>query len=114
MKKILFLCLLFCPCFSIIVSAQPASNKIDLIGYFDGRTPCQELAKQFDEPTIPQCIKIKWRLSLYKNGDDTTSGTYSLEGFKFRKDNILKGTWQIIKGSKADPNAIVYRPSSFR
>jgi len=82
---------------------------IVVIGYFDGRTPCQELAKQLNEPTIPECIKIKWRLTLYKNGADTTAGTYSLEGFKFRGDNILKGTWQIIKGSKTDPNAIVYQ-----
>jgi hypothetical protein len=37
-----------------------------------------------------------------------TAGTFSLEGFKFRKDNILKGTWNIIKGTKADPNAMVY------
>ena len=110
MKKILFLFLLFYNCFSsILVSAQPANNKADLIGYFDGRTPCQELAKQLNEPTIPECIKIKWRLTLNKNGADTTAGTYSLEGFKFRGDNILKGTWQIIKGSNADPNAIVYQ-----
>ena len=73
------------------------------------RTPCQELANQLNDVTIPECIKTKWRLTIYKSGTDTTSGTYSLEGFKFRGDNILKGTWQIIKGTKADPNAIVYQ-----
>ena len=107
-----FLFVLLYSCFSLtFVSAQSANNKTNLIGYFDGRTPCQELAKQLNEPTIPECIKIKWRLTLYKNGADITSGTYSLEGFKFRGDNILKGTWQIIKGTKADPNAIVYKLS---
>ena len=109
---ILFLFVLICNCFSsTLVSAQYANSKLNLIGYFDGRTPCQELAKQLNETTIPECIKIKWRLTLYKNGADTTSGTYSLEGFKFRGDNILKGTWQIVKGTKADPNAIVYQLS---
>ena len=102
--------MLFYNCFSsTIVSAQSANSNVNLIGYFEGRTPCQELAKQLNVPTRPECIKIKWRLTLYKNSVDTTSGTYSLEGFKFRGDNILKGTWQIIKGSKADPNAIVYK-----
>jgi hypothetical protein len=110
MKKMSFLFVLLYNYFSLtFVSAQSANNKTNLIGYFDGRTPCQELAKQLNELTIPECIKIKWRLALYKNGADTTSGTYSLEGFKFRGDNTLKGTWQIIKGTKADPNAIVYQ-----
>ena len=112
MKKMSFLFVLLYNYFSLtFVSAQSANNKVNLIGYFDGRTPCQELAKQLNELTIPECIKIKWRLTLYKNGADTASGTYSLEGFKFRGDNILKGTWQIIKGTKADPNAIVYQLS---
>ena len=112
MKQISFLIVLLYCCFSsTFVSAQSANKKANLIGYFDGRTPCQELAKQLNEPTIPECIKIKWRLTLYKNGADTTSGTYSLEGFGHRGDNILKGTWQIIKGTKADPNAIVYQLS---
>jgi hypothetical protein len=112
MKKISFLFFLLYNCFSLtFASAQSVNNKTNLIGYFDGRTPCQELAKQLNEPTIPDCIKIKWRLTLYKNDADITSGTYSLEGFKFRGDNILKGTWQTIKGTKSDPNAIVYQLS---
>lgn len=110
MKKISLLFILLYNCFfSTFLLAQSINSKANLIGYFDGRTPCQELAKQLNEPAIPECIKIKWRLTLYKNGKDTTSGTYLLEGFKFRKENILKGTWQIIKGSKADTNAIVYK-----
>lgn len=109
MKKIFILFALLCTRFvATFVSAQSISNHADLIGYFDGRTPCQEIAKQLNEPTIPECWKIKWRLTLYKNGMDTTAGTFSLEGFKFRGDNILKGKWNISKGTKADPNAIVY------
>ena len=112
MEKMYFLFVLLYSCFSLtFVSAQSANNRANLIGYFDGRTPCQELAKQLNEVTIPECIKIKWRLALYNNGADTTSGTYTLEGFNFRRDNILKGTWQIVKGTKADPNAIVYQLS---
>ncbi len=110
MKAISSLFILLCSCFPFtLVSAQLANNKANLIGYFDGRTPCQELAKQLNEITTPECIKIKWRLTLYKNGADTTSGTYSLEGFKFRGDSVLKGTWQIVSGTKADPKAIIYQ-----
>jgi hypothetical protein len=110
MKKALIIFLLLCSCGGpTLIHAQSANNKDNVLGTFDGRTPCQELAKQLSEPTIPECIKIKWRLTFYKNGLDTTSGTYSLEGFKFRGTNILKGKWQMIKGTKADQNAIVYQ-----
>lgn len=110
MKKILFLAILVFTYFSAsLASAQSANNQANLIGTFDGRTPCQELAKQLNEPTTTDCIKIKWRLLIYKNGEDLTSGRYTLQGFKFRGDNMLKGNWQITKGSKSDPNAIVYK-----
>jgi hypothetical protein len=49
-------------------SAQSVNNNADFVGYFDGRTPCQEIAHQLNESTIPECWKIKWRLTLYKNG----------------------------------------------
>jgi len=110
MKRTLILFPFLYMCFpSTFVSAQLVNNNANLIGYFDGRTPCQEIAKQLNEPTIPECWKIKWRLTLYKNDGDTNSGTYSLEGFKFRGNNILTGTWNIIKGTKTDTNAIVYQ-----
>jgi hypothetical protein len=110
MRQMSFSFVLLCNCFLVtFVSAQSANDQATLIGYFDGRTPCQELAKQLHEQTIPECIKIKWRLTLYRSGSDSTSGTYSLEGFKFHGGNILKGRWQLIKGSKVDPNAIVYQ-----
>lgn len=89
-------------------TAQTINETVSLIGYFDGRTPCQELARLLQEPTIPECIKIKWRLSLYKSGADSAAGTFRLEGFKFRGDHILKGTWRLTTGTSADPNALVY------
>jgi hypothetical protein len=110
MKKVLIIFTLLCSCCGpTFIHAQQVNNNDNILGIFDGRTPCQELAKQLNEQTIPECIKIKWRLIFYKNGLDTTSGTYSLEGFKFRGTNILKGKWKMIKGTKADQNAIVYQ-----
>ncbi len=88
--------------------AQTNTDQTSLIGYFDGRTPCQELARLLEEPTIPECIKMKWRLSLYSNGTDSTIGTFHMEGFKFRGDHILKGTWRLTTGTAVDPNAQVY------
>jgi hypothetical protein len=79
------------------------------IGHFDGRTPCQEIAKQLNEPKDPECWKIKWRLYLWTDSENKSSGTCTLEGYKFRDKNVLKGAWKLIRGTDADPNAPVYQ-----
>ena len=80
-----------------------------LIGVFDGRTPCHELAKQLDEKVGPECIKIKWRLSIYQSLVSGNSGTYELQGFVYKKGSPRIGKWHILKGTKTDPQAIVYQ-----
>lgn len=92
-----------------ISTAQPPQKNNLLIGVFEGRTPCRELAGQLNETTAPDCMKIKWRLILYTDSLDENSGTYLLEGFVFRRDKAMKGVWHIIKGTQADPEATVYR-----
>jgi len=56
-----------------------------------------------------RCIKIKWRLILYKDSITGNPGTYSLQGFVYKKDNPRTGKWHIVKGTKASPDAMVYR-----
>jgi len=67
------------------------------------------LAKQLKEKTTTECIKIKWRLILYKDFITGNPGTYSLQGFVYKKDNPRTGKWHIVKGTKASPDAMVYR-----
>lgn len=79
------------------------------VGVFDGRTPCQELAAQLDEKVTTECIKIKWRLTLYKDSITGNPSTYELLGFVYKKDNPRLGKWHIRTGTKADPQALVYQ-----
>lgn len=79
-----------------------------LYGVFDGRTPCQEMAQQIKEPTTAACIKIKWRLALYKDSLTGQPSSYKLMGLVYKREAPRKGEWKIIKGSAADPNATVY------
>jgi len=82
-----------------------------LYGVFDGRTPCAELAAHLNETVTAACIKIKWRLKLYESAPGK-GGSYTLEGFVYRKDAIGKGKWTVLAGTKTDPAAIVYRLDS--
>ena len=56
-----------------------------------------------------ECTKIKWRLTLYKDSVTGNPDTYGLLGFVYKKDNPRIGKWRIIKGTKANPEAIVYQ-----
>lgn len=84
---------------------SPKSNQT-LAGVFDGRTPCAELGAQMGEPYRPECIKIKWRLTLYKN-DTSSGGNYTIEGSVYRGDKARKGVWTVLKGTIDDPQATV-------
>jgi len=91
---------LFCP-------AYP--SKKPLVGIFDGRSPCQELARLIQEKATPECNRIKWRLALYKDSVTGKPDGYQLWGLIYRNEHPREGQWQIIRGTKADPDAIVYQ-----
>lgn len=108
MKKILFI-VYICTLFpSVTCLSQSVPDEKLLIGMFDGRTPCQELAVQLQQQTTPECIKIKWRLYLYRDAMNSGKGTFMLQGFTFRDQNKLTGQWNLIKRTTADPDALVY------
>ena len=96
-------------CCSLLSNTGTGQLPKTVIGVFDGRTPCQDIAKQIDEKVTDECTKIKWRLTLYKDSVSTNEGTYDLQGFVYKKDKPRSGKWHIIKGSKADNDAIIYR-----
>jgi hypothetical protein len=87
-------------------SLLPLPAGPSVVGVFDGRTPCQVMARQLGVTTTPDCIKIKWRLILYQDPKTQAPTTYSLEGFVYRKPP-REGKWTIAHGSKDDPNAVV-------
>ena len=111
MKYFVFILLTICNFLQSKQSIAQSTQKADgnMIGVFDGRTPCRDLAKQINEILTTECTKIKWRLTLYKNADSVNQGTYELIGFVYKKDNPRKGKWHIIKGAESNPEALVYQ-----
>ena len=83
---------------------MPAGSSIFAI--FDGRTPCHEVVLEFTntEP-FPGCLKIKWRLTLYKDSATGEPSTYLFMG----TSQFREGSWSIINGMNGDPDAIVYQ-----
>jgi hypothetical protein len=77
-------------------------------GYFEGRSPCQEIAKLLNVPKGDACIKIKWQLILYQDPVTHAPTTYALGGLAWRNPPKT-GKWTFSKGTKEDPAAVVYQ-----
>jgi len=84
----------------------PIPTGATVLGVFDGRSPCQDIARELNVETIPECIKIKWRLTLFQDSITQAPTEYKLEGFVYRNPP-RKGKWRIVQGTKANPKAVV-------
>ena len=90
------------------IPASSAANGSPVPGVFEGRSPCREIARELNIAERAECIKIKWRLTLYQDPNKLIPTTYKLEGTTYR-EAPREGTWTIVRGSKTDPGAVVYQ-----
>ena len=101
----------------------PAQTPISAKQAFVGSTPCDSTSREFlgGLATNAPCHYIAWDVTLFKSEKPSdphkyaVTATYWLPG---RNDpNQLEqgatvkveGTWEMLRGSKTNPNAIVYR-----
>jgi hypothetical protein len=77
-------------------------------GYFEGRSPCREITSLLKVEGREACIKIKWQLLLFQDPVTHAPTTYALGGFAWRNPPKT-GRWAIVKGTKADPQAVIYQ-----
>lgn len=64
------------------------------VAVFDGRTPCTELANEYAIPVSNECIKLKWRFTLYRDSVTLKPTTYTANRI-FRRAQPITGTWSI-------------------
>ena len=89
-------------------STKPLASGPSVLGVFEGRPPCSEIARQLKIPVSAECTKLKWGLTLYQDPNSLTPTTYKLEGSLFR-EKPREGKWAIVKGTKSNPDAVVYQ-----
>lgn len=87
---------------------QTTTIDSSILGVFAGKSPCLEIAKELNIPVDADCFKLKWDLTLYYDPATHAPTRYKLGGTFYRK-GIREGTWTIIKGTKTNPDAIVYQ-----
>lgn len=85
---------------------------------FSGRSPCRELAKELNRAVPGDCFKLKWKLTLNRDPKTLAPTTYQLKGTLYHDDvrsisHPREGKWTVIKGTKTNPNAVVYQLDAF-
>lgn len=92
---------------SSIQPRSPSTTASPVSGSFVGRTPCAAITRQLNRAVSADCRKLKWDLTLYQNPYTLTPTAYRLNGTLYR-DRLGKGTWRILKGSRTNPEAVVF------
>ncbi|MGA0560144.1 hypothetical protein ACO2Q8_26010 [Larkinella sp. VNQ87] len=87
-------------------SRTPLAEGPTVVGTFEGRFPCAEIYRDWKMPVRPECVKLKWGLTLFQDPATHQPTTYRLNR------NTREGTWAIVRGTKTDPNAVVYQLDS--
>jgi hypothetical protein len=62
---------------------------------FDGRTPCSDFSKEFNLNTVPDCLKLKWRLILNRDAVTLEPSTYELQRTDIRNTGAITGKWTV-------------------
>lgn len=84
----------------ILATPASLSSFKPLVAVFDGRTPCSELAQDYNIPVSNECFKLKWRLTLYRDSSTLQPGKYTLTRI-FRRANAIEGTWSMVQKGEA-------------
>jgi hypothetical protein len=77
-------------------------------GVFEGRTPCQGIARELGVTARPGCWKAKWRVTLLRDPRTGDPGSYSVEGTLY-PSRPRQGRWRMVRGSPENPDATVYQ-----
>ena len=82
------------------------SSAIDLSSkelVFDGRTPCQEFAKEQNRMEVSkECFKLKWRFVFQKEKGGATSGKCIIKNIVGQEPKNMDAQWELIKDENAN------------
>ena len=89
----------------------PVESGPEVFGVFHGRFPCSEIAKDWKVAVSPECTKVKWGLTLFQDPKTGQPTTYKLLG-TLNRAKAREGKWAIVRGTQANPEAIVFQLDS--
>lgn len=92
----------------LISSPEKQNDALQLV--FEGRTPCRDLVAEHPEmKASPSCFKLKWKLVLNRDAATHLPSTCSIRNIVDNQPRDISGKWDIIKGTKENPDLMIYR-----
>lgn len=76
---------------------------------YEGRTPCQDIAHEYQLGVSEECFKLKWRLILNRNPETGSPTTYRIRKVVDNVPRDVTGKWRVIEGTASNPRAVVYQ-----
>ena len=103
-------------------TSSPVQTGPSVHGVFEGITPCSPLTRPLPQiPAESNCEQMIWKFILYQDPATGTPTTYTLNSsYGVPKQGtpglegggipiVMEGSWIIVKGTKIDPDAVVYQ-----
>jgi hypothetical protein len=108
-----------------MTSPAPLPADSSIHGVYEGLTPCSYLTRPLPQiPADTNCEQMIWKFILYQDPPTGAPTTYTLDsayGVPQQGTNglegggtaiAMEGTWSVVKGTQADPGAVVYQLNS--
>jgi hypothetical protein len=89
---------------------KPLPSGPEVLGIFEGRSPCQGIARELGLSEDAGCIKVKWRVTLFQDPATSAPTTYRVEG-TLHWQGAREGAWTIVRGAA---DATLYRLAATR
>ena len=86
---------------------SPRESGSHVFGVFGGRSPCAGLARELKFTGADGCVRVKWRVTLFKDPRTSQPTTYKVEG-SLTHARAWTGPWRIVRGAPEFPDASVY------
>jgi NlpE N-terminal domain len=103
-------------------TASPQAAGSSILGVYEAITPCGSQVRPLPQITsTTNCEQIIWKLSLFQDAATSEPTTYLLDSVYGMPQQgtmgligggtsiTMAGSWEIVTGTKLDPNAVVYQ-----
>jgi hypothetical protein len=87
---------------------SPRATGQSVFGIFEGRTPCNGIARELGMPSITGCLKVKWRVTLLQNPATAEPTSYKIES-SLHRAQARQGSWRILREGAPASGAAVYQ-----
>lgn len=94
---------------SSLITYSAFTNAPPLQAIYEGRTPCQDIAAEYEMNANAECFKLKWKLILNRDSVSHQPTTYVMRKIVDNIPREVEGKWNVIRGTLSHPKVLIYQ-----